>query len=246
MQRHGVGLSTDMAADHGNRTELAHRARIAQQDAIQKAPFDVRKRHAEKCLQAGRTKRDGRLFLIAALIRHQRDQFARDEWKGDEDGRKHQTGQREDDLNIMLPQPRPQPTLHTENQHIDQTGNHRRNRKRQIDQRDQKAFAAEIMLGDGPRRRHAEQQVKRYGNGGDNQGQPYRRQGVGVGECIEGRFHTLVQGLRKYRQQRHHKKQNDKSDGERNAHTAHNGTIFGWFSHWNDPSGAWPEDFERG
>jgi hypothetical protein len=51
-QRHGVGLAADMARHHGHRAELAHGARVAQQYAIQQAPFDIGQRDAEEGLQA--------------------------------------------------------------------------------------------------------------------------------------------------------------------------------------------------
>src|ERR1700686_3825647 len=40
-ERHGVGLAADMAGYHRHRAELAHRARIAQQYAIQQTPFNI-------------------------------------------------------------------------------------------------------------------------------------------------------------------------------------------------------------
>src|SRR5262249_56055483 len=41
MQRHGVGLATNVAGNNGDSTELAHRPRIAQQHAVEQAPADV-------------------------------------------------------------------------------------------------------------------------------------------------------------------------------------------------------------
>ena len=73
MQRHGVGLAADMPRDHRHRAEFAHRACVAQQHAIQHAPFDVRQGDAEESLQAGRAQRDRGLFLLGALLLHQRE-----------------------------------------------------------------------------------------------------------------------------------------------------------------------------
>src|SRR4051812_10387577 len=39
-QRHGVGLTANMPRHHRHRAELAHRARIAEQYAVEQAPFD--------------------------------------------------------------------------------------------------------------------------------------------------------------------------------------------------------------
>src|SRR4051812_28005952 len=38
-QRHGVGLAADVARHHGHRAELAHRTGVAQQHAVEQAPF---------------------------------------------------------------------------------------------------------------------------------------------------------------------------------------------------------------
>ena len=50
-------------------------------------------------------------------------------------------------------------------------GNHRRNRERQVNQRDEHGFAAEIEFGNRPRRRHAENAIQRHGNAGGDEGQ---------------------------------------------------------------------------
>src|SRR5215207_3118107 len=59
--------------------ELADRPAIAKQDAVEKAPFDVRQRHAPEDLAAAGAEHDGGLFLAGAFAVHQRDQLARDE-----------------------------------------------------------------------------------------------------------------------------------------------------------------------
>ena len=46
VQRHRVGLAADVAGDHRDRAELAHRARVAQQHAVEQAPLDVGQRDA--------------------------------------------------------------------------------------------------------------------------------------------------------------------------------------------------------
>ena len=51
------------------------------------------------------------LFLLGALRLHQRDQLARDEREGDEDRRQHDARHGEDDLDVVLAQPRPEPAL---------------------------------------------------------------------------------------------------------------------------------------
>ena len=102
MQRHGVGQAAYMAGDDRDRAELAHGARIAQEHAVEQAPFDVGQRHAEEGLQAGGAERHRCLLVLGALLFHQRDEFARDEGKGHEHGGEHDARQREDDLDVML------------------------------------------------------------------------------------------------------------------------------------------------
>src|SRR6185295_1479687 len=52
-QRHGVGLAANVPGYHRHRAEFAHRARVAQQYAIEHAPFDIGQSDAEEGLQAG-------------------------------------------------------------------------------------------------------------------------------------------------------------------------------------------------
>ena len=73
-----------------------------------------------------------------------------------------------------------EPALRAEQQHEDQARDHRRDRERQVDQRDQQALAAEVELGDRPGRRDAEDQVQRHRDRGGEQRQPDRGQRVGL------------------------------------------------------------------
>ena len=84
-------------------------------------------------------------------------------------------GHGEDDLDVVRREPRPEPALQAEQQHVDQAGDHRRHRERQVDQRDQQALAAELELGDRPGRGDAEDEVERHRDGRDQQRQPDRR-----------------------------------------------------------------------
>src|SRR2546430_3746899 len=49
--RHGIGFAANMAGHHRHSAELAHGARVAEQHAVQHAPFDIRQRDAEEGLQ---------------------------------------------------------------------------------------------------------------------------------------------------------------------------------------------------
>ena len=118
----------------------------------------------EKVCQPLAPKHERRFFLLAPLRLHERDQLARDERKGDEDGGEHDAGDGEDDLDIVLVEPGSEPPLSAEHQHVDQAGNDGRDRERQIDQGDQKLLAAEVELGDCPRRGNAEEHIERHGD----------------------------------------------------------------------------------
>ena len=148
-----------MARDDRDRAELAHRARVAQNDAVEQRPLDVRQRHARERLPAACAERQRGFLLVVALRLHQRDQFARDERKRHENRRQHDAGNGEDDLDVVCRQPRPKPALRAEEQHVDQAGDDRRDRERQIDQRDQQALSDEIELADRPGRAHAEDEI---------------------------------------------------------------------------------------
>ena len=50
MQRHRVGQPDNVPGDHCNSAKFADRAAIAQQDAVQQSPLDVRQGHAAEGL----------------------------------------------------------------------------------------------------------------------------------------------------------------------------------------------------
>ena len=185
MQRHGVGLAANVARHHRHRAELAHGAGIAEQHAVEQAPFDVGQRHVPEGLPAAGAERQRRFLVAGALLLHQRDQFARDEREGDEDRGEHDAGHREDDLDAVRLEPRPEEAAGAEQQHVDQARDHRRHREGQVDQRGQEGLALELELGDRPGGGDAEDQVERHGDRRDQQRQPDRRQRVGIGQRLE-------------------------------------------------------------
>jgi hypothetical protein len=105
VQRHRVGLAADVARDDADRAELAHRARVAEDHAVEQRPLDVGQRDAPKDLPAVGAEHTRGFFLLGALCLHQRDQLAGDEREGDEDGGEDDAGQREDDLQVVVAQP---------------------------------------------------------------------------------------------------------------------------------------------
>lgn len=171
MQRQGVGHPANVPGNHRHRTELAHRSRSTQHHAIDQAPFDVRQGHVPEHLPAIGTEQARGLLFLGALLLHQRDQLTGHERHGDEDGRQDDPRQGKDDLDIVILQPRPEQALGAEHQHVDQAGDHRRDRERQVDQRHQDALAAEVVLAHAPRGADAEYQVQRHRNDHRQQGE---------------------------------------------------------------------------
>ena len=94
--------AADVARDDRHRAELAHRARVAEDDAVEQAPLDVRQRDApERSASRRRRARRAASSSLGALRLHQRDQLARDEREGDEHRREHDAGHGEDDLDVV-------------------------------------------------------------------------------------------------------------------------------------------------
>ena len=73
MKRHRISLASNMATHDRYRAEFTHRARIAQNYAVEQAPLDVRKRNAPERLQAARPEGNCRVFLVASLRLHERN-----------------------------------------------------------------------------------------------------------------------------------------------------------------------------
>ena len=131
-----IGLAANVSGNHRNRAELAQRAGRAQHHAEQQAPTDIGKRDPAEHLPAARAQHQRSLFFVRSLRLHQRNQFARHKWERDEGRRQDQTGQRKDNVDIVVSQPGPEVSLQSEQQHEHQAGDDGRNREGQIDQRD--------------------------------------------------------------------------------------------------------------
>ncbi|MNT58625.1 hypothetical protein D3C72_1960730 [compost metagenome] len=135
------------------------------------------------------------LLFLGALLLHQRDQLAGDEGHGDEQGGQHDAGHGEDDLDVAVLQPLAEEALGAEQQHVDQAGDHRRHRERQIDQGDQQALAAELVLAHAPGGGDAEQQVERHRDGHGEQGQLERGNRVRLEDGGEEHAQALLERL---------------------------------------------------
>ena len=165
VERQRVRLAADVAAHDRHGAELAHRPRVAEDHAVEQRPLHVRERHPEEGLPAARAERQRGLLLLGPLLLHQRDQLPRDEGKGHEDRAEDDARRGEDDLRCRARMSHgPNQPYDAVEQHVDEPADHRRDRERQVDQRDEELLAAELELGDRPRRRESEDEVQRDGD----------------------------------------------------------------------------------
>ena len=118
-----------------------------------------------------------------------------------------------------LVQPGAEPALGAEQQHVDQAGDDRRDRERQVDQRDQEALAVELELGDRPGGGEAEDEVGRHRDRRDEQRQPDGGQRVGVGEGGEIGAKPVAERLDEDRR-RSGRSRNDAEEGDGDARSA--------------------------
>src|SRR3954467_1095698 len=95
VERHGVGQASHVSGDDRHGAELAHGAGIAQQDAVEQRPADVRQGHGQKGPDRTGAQGQGRLLIRGALLLHEWDQLTGNKGKGDEDRRQHDAGQGE-------------------------------------------------------------------------------------------------------------------------------------------------------
>ena len=109
VQRHRVGLPADMARDHRDRAELAHRARVADHHAVEQPPLDVGQRDAKEGLPSARAQRERRLLLLACRwppsagsVRARRTERSRNR-------RQHDSRDGEDDPDVDARQPGAEP-----------------------------------------------------------------------------------------------------------------------------------------
>ena len=126
-------------------------------------------------------------------------------------------GDRKDDLDVVVGKPRAEPTLHPEQQHIDQAGHHGRHRKGQVDQRDQQLFAAKLELGDRPRRRGAEDQIERDRDARHQQRELDRGQRIGLYQRRKVRGPALAQCLDEHGCQRYNEERGQEAERDDRA-----------------------------
>ena len=171
MQRHGVGLPTDMTRHHRHCTKLAHGPCITQNDAIEQTPFDIGQSHPPKDLQTTGTQDHGGLLLLVALRLHKGNEFPRNEGEGDKHRGQDNTRHCKNDFDVIRLQPRAKPTLRPEHQHVNQACHHGRHRERQVHQGGEKGFATKLKLGNRPSGTHTKHQIQGHSNGRDEKGE---------------------------------------------------------------------------
>ncbi len=173
----GVRLAADVPRDDRHRAELAHRPRVAEDDAVEEAPLHARQRDAEERLPAARAEDARRLLLLGARRLHDRDELARHEREGHEDGGEDEAGDGEDDLEVVGLEPRAERAVPAEEEDEDHPGDDGRDREGEVDERDEDALAREVELRDAPRGREAEDEVERDGDRRGEERELQRRQG---------------------------------------------------------------------
>ena len=196
-----------MARNHGDCAELPHGASVAQEHAVQQAPADIGQRDAPKRLPAGGAERQGGLFIVLALRLHDRNEFAGDERKRDENGGEHDARHGEYDPHMMHPQIAAEPPVRAEQEDEHESGDDRRHRERQVDESDQGALAAKFEFGDGPGGRDPEHEVAGNRDGRHLEREPDRFPSHRVGNGDDVCTGTLGQRLGEHHEQRHHQKQ---------------------------------------
>lgn len=212
MKGYRVRQAANVPRDHRDRSKLPHRPRVAEDDAVEKSPLDVRKSDFPEGLPAvGAEGKSGFLFFGVFRL-HGGRQFAGDERKRNKKRRQDNRRHGEENLDMTLFQPRAQPTLGPEKRHKKKPRHHRRNRKRQLDERRQETLPHKPKLRDRPRARHSEEEIQRHCRRRGQKRQPDGRERVRVAQRRHVGPHSLLKRLRPQSHQRQHQKQTEKSN----------------------------------
>src|SRR2546425_4459719 len=195
VERNRRRQAPDVPRHDRDRTELPHRARVAEHDAVQQPPADLGKAPPPDRLPPVRAERARRFLFLAPLGLHQRDQLPGHERAGHEDGCQQHSGQGEDDLDVVLLQPGAEKTLQAEKKHVDQTGDNRRDGERKVDERDEHVLPRELELGDGPGRCQPEDHVQRHGDPCDQQCQTDGGPGVRLADRLDVGGSAFLEGV---------------------------------------------------
>ena len=118
-----------------------------------------------------------------------------------------------------------EPALRAEEQHVDQAGDDGRNREGQVDERDQQALAAEIRTSRCPGRGDAEDEIQRHGDGGGDERELDRREGIGFVEARRSRRRSPCEGLGEDRDQRQQEEEREEEQRDGDEQRAHPGAA---------------------
>ncbi len=191
-----------MAGYYRHGTELSHRAGVAENHTIHQAPAHLRQGHAEEGHPTSGPQGDRGLLLVVADLLHQRNQLARHVGERHQHGGQNDSGHGEDDADIVVLQPRPEPAPQAEYEHVDHARDHGRDRQRQVDEGNQKALAREFELGDRPGGRQPENRIQGDHDQCREQGQSDGGKRVGVAEAVQVEPDALGEGGDEHRCQR--------------------------------------------
>src|SRR3954470_14759611 len=225
VQRHGVGEPDDVARHDRDGAELADSAPVAEEHAVEQAPLDVGQRHAPEGLEAVRAEDQGGLLLGRALGFHEGDELACDEGQRDEERRERDAWHREDDLHAVRRKPGAKQALQTEEQHVDEPRDDRRDGKGQVDERQQRALAPELELSDRPGGCEAKERVERHADRCGKYRELDRGARLGLRESGEIDARTFAKGLGKHEDQREHEEESEERKRKPNQHRPNVGRL---------------------
>ena len=146
MQGERVRLAPQMAGNNRYRAEFSHGSGCTQNDPVKQRPLDMRKRNSAENREPIGSHQCRRLFLILSLRIHHREQLAEYKRKRDKYRGQNHSRHGKDNLNIVGFQKIPHPADVSEGQDKNQTGNDRRNGKRNINQGSQNLPPFEIKF----------------------------------------------------------------------------------------------------
>jgi len=227
VQRQGVGLAADVPRHHRHGAELAQGPGRTQDHAVEHAIADARQGDPPKHLPTARAQRHCGQLLLVTLRFHQRNQLAGHERQGHKRGGEHDAGYCEDHADVALHQPRPEPALGAKQQDEHQARHHRRDRQRQIDERDQEHAAAELKACNGPGRRDTKHRIEGHGQQRNQQREANGAPGFRVRDGLDIRRPARAEGLVEHGGQRHGDHQPQPGQGQGDQKPAQGAALGG-------------------
>ena len=146
MQRQCIGNSPQMTGDNRNGSKFSHRSCRTQHNSIKQRPADMRKCNPREYFPFSCSHQRRRFLLLFPLCLQHRQKLPEYKRKCYKDCGKDYSRHSKDNLNIVSLQKSSHPSQVTKGQTKYQSGDHRRNRKRNIDQRCKKLSAPKIIF----------------------------------------------------------------------------------------------------